>query len=367
METACSSSDPHSTVDLWLAAAPSDRFCLFELCRHAESAVMLSERSESKHPYPTEMPRIRTRANGRAFRDVLPSGRQEATLKTIRFASALALIIVVSLATSAQQRPKTAAESIGQSWSYLEQTFVPLADAMPESKYDFVPKQGEFQGARSFAQQVKHVACANFAFAKEIRGEQPPPDCENGGPDPAKTKADLMKYLRESFRYAGDTFNSITPQNMLEPVDGRYGGPSTRLGIAFVAVWHASDHYGQLVEYLRMNGIVPPASRPATTAAEAEPQKPMRVRVSQGTMRPVRSGFPEYPLEARIARRAGIVTLHVVIGTDGDVQEVSQVSGDPTLGKAAAAAVKQWKYKPMTANGKPVEVETDVVVNFDVR
>ena len=188
--------------------------------------------------------------------------RQEANLKTIRFAIALLLMIAANVAISAQQRPKTAAESIGQSWSYLERTFIPLADAMPENKYECVPKQGEFKGARTFAQQVKHVACANFAFAKEIRGEQPPPDCENGGPYPAKTKTDLMKYLRESFQYAGGTFNSITPQNILDPVDGRYGGPSTRLGIAFVAVWHTSDHYGQLVEYVRMNGIVPPASRP---------------------------------------------------------------------------------------------------------
>ena len=107
------------------------------------------------------------------------------------------------------------------------------------------------------------MACANFAFFKEIQGEVPPPDCLNGGPDPAKTKAELMKYLRDSFAYADRIITSINRGNILNPVSGPYGGPSTRLGIAVLAVWHASDHYGQMVEYLRMNGIVPPASRGA--------------------------------------------------------------------------------------------------------
>ncbi|PYR94599.1 MAG: hypothetical protein DMF84_05465 [Acidobacteria bacterium] len=53
----------------------------------------------------------------------------------------------------------------------------------------------------------------------------------------------------------------MTPANALEAAGGRYGGSSTRLGLATLAVWHASDHYGQIVTYLRMNGIVPPASR----------------------------------------------------------------------------------------------------------
>ena len=51
--------------------------------------------------------------------------------------------------------------------------------------------------------------------------------------------------------------------NAMEPTDGPYPGPSTRLGLATLSIWHASDHYGQLVVYLRMNGIVPPASQPS--------------------------------------------------------------------------------------------------------
>jgi len=163
----------------------------------------------------------------------------------------------------AQERRDLMAATVAQSFTMIQRSFVSLADAMPAEKYGFKPANGAFMGARTFEQQVKHVACANFAFFDEIEKKEPPPGCETGGPSPAKTKAELVAYLRESFDYAQSVLRTMTPANALEPVDGPYGGPSTRLGIATLAVWHASDHYGQLVVYLRMNGIVPPASRPA--------------------------------------------------------------------------------------------------------
>ena len=144
----------------------------------------------------------------------------------------------------------------------IEREFVPLADAMPPEKYGFKPTGGEFKDVRTFGEQVKHVACANFAFYNEIEKKTPPDGCEKGGPSPAKTKAELVRYLRESFAYAGRVLRTMTPANALEPVEGPYGGKSTRLGIATLSIWHASDHYGQLVVDLRMNGIVPPASQP---------------------------------------------------------------------------------------------------------
>ena len=73
----------------------------------------------------------------------------------------------------------------------------------------------------------------------------------------------MLAYVRESFAYAGGVLKTMTAANALEPAGGPYGGQSTRLGLATLAVWHASDHYGQLVIYLRLNGIVPPASRPS--------------------------------------------------------------------------------------------------------
>ena len=129
---------------------------------------------------------------------------------------------------------------------------------MPENKYSFVPTAGKFDDVRSFGEQVKHVACAQFAFFNEFEGKKPPEDCEKGGHEPAKTKPELIKYLKDSFDYSNRVLATLNANNALERIDGRYAGPNTKLGISVVAVWHITDHYGQLVEYVRMNGIVPP-------------------------------------------------------------------------------------------------------------
>jgi uncharacterized damage-inducible protein DinB len=164
----------------------------------------------------------------------------------------------------AQERVDPMAETVGRGFTMIEQSFVPLAEAMPAEKYSFTPANGEFANVRTFAEQVKHVACANFAFFNEIEKKDPPAGCETGGPSRASTKAELVTYLRDSFTYAGRVLRQMTPANAMDPAGGPYGGASTRLGLTTLAIWHASDHYGQLVVYLRMNGVVPPASQPAT-------------------------------------------------------------------------------------------------------
>ena len=162
---------------------------------------------------------------------------------------------------AAQERIDPMAATVAPFFTMIQQSFVSLADAMPAENYGFKPTNGEFKESRTFGEQVKHVACANFGFFNEIEKKEPPSDCAAGGPSPARTKAELVKYLRESFDYAQRVLGTMTAGNALEPAGGPYGGKSTRLGLTTLAVWHASDHYGQLVVYLRMNGLVPPASR----------------------------------------------------------------------------------------------------------
>jgi uncharacterized damage-inducible protein DinB len=154
--------------------------------------------------------------------------------------------------------PKSIAESVIGTLQFAEGNFIGLAEAMPEDRYSFIPAVGKFDGVRSFGEQVKHVACAQFAFFNEFEGKKPPEDCEKGGHDPVKSKAELIKYLKDSFDYSNRVLATLTANNALDRVEGRYAGPNTKLGIAVVAVWHITDHYGQLVEYLRLNGIVPP-------------------------------------------------------------------------------------------------------------
>ena len=157
--------------------------------------------------------------------------------------------------------PTTVADSVAETLKFAEGNFLGVAEAMPENKYDYVPTSGKFDGVRSFGEQVKHVACAQFAFFNEFEGKKPPDDCEKGGHDAAKTKAELIQYLKNSFDYSNRVIAGLTADNALERIEGRYAGPNTKLGISVVSVWHVTDHYGQLVEYLRMNGMVPPMTQ----------------------------------------------------------------------------------------------------------
>lgn len=157
--------------------------------------------------------------------------------------------------------PTSIAASVSPTLEFIEGSFLGAAEAMPEDKYNFIPSGGNFTGVRTFREQVKHVACAQFAFFNEFEGKQPPADCEKGGHSPANSKAELIRYLKDSFDYSNRVLAGLTTVNALDRVEGRYGGPNTKLGISVLAVWHITDHYGQLIEYLRMNGIVPPMTQ----------------------------------------------------------------------------------------------------------
>lgn len=158
---------------------------------------------------------------------------------------------------------KTPGEALNMDLSIAERDFVSAADAMPEDKYSFAPTAGEFKGVRNFGEQVKHVAAANYMFGAGVLGEKPPVDLggENG-PANLKTKAEIMKFLNDSFAYLHKALASVTDKNELDQIDSPFGMKVSRLSLASFSAAHPFDHYGQMVEYLRMNGIVPPASRP---------------------------------------------------------------------------------------------------------
>ncbi|MGB8012946.1 MAG: DinB family protein [Terriglobales bacterium] len=161
------------------------------------------------------------------------------------------------------EEKKTISQVLDGGIKTIESEFVPAAEAMPEGKYDFAPTNGEFKGVRTFAEQIKHVAASNYLIAAHILGEKPPVDANGGkGPDSVKSKADILKYLKDSFAYAHKAVATITDANALEPIPSSESkSKTTRLSLAMIFSWHGFDHYGQMVEYLRMNGIVPPASR----------------------------------------------------------------------------------------------------------
>jgi len=150
--------------------------------------------------------------------------------------------------------------------TYQERTLLELAEAMPAEKYEFAPKGGEFKDVRTFAAQLRHIAADNYMLGAGILGEKPPVDVgtNESGSMKVRTKAEIIAYLKDSFVYMHRAAAAIDETNT--PISTPWISPwpegtATRLGLAIEDCVHTWDHYGQLVEYLRMNGIVPPASR----------------------------------------------------------------------------------------------------------
>lgn len=149
--------------------------------------------------------------------------------------------------------------------TFFEGQFVSAAEAMPGDKYSFVPEGSGFDGVRTFALEVKHVATVNMGLYSAMLGQNLPPGVDfNGaanGPDNIVTKDQILKYLKDSFALGHKAMTSITAQNAIPPL-ARSPIPfmKTRLDLATFSLTHASDHYGQMAVYLRMNGVAPPAS-----------------------------------------------------------------------------------------------------------
>jgi uncharacterized damage-inducible protein DinB len=173
------------------------------------------------------------------------------------------VFVLAGFAIARAQDAKSTAEVLNQSVSSVESEFVSAAEAMPEDKYSFVPTDGEFKGVRTFAQQVKHVAAVNYILGAGILAEKPPVETgEESGPESLKTKAEILKYLKDSYAYAHKAVATINDANSITPTKSPFGeGNMTRLQMATIVIGHSFDHYGQIVVYLRMNGIIPPASR----------------------------------------------------------------------------------------------------------
>lgn len=155
--------------------------------------------------------------------------------------------------------------SLDRELKSVESEFVPLVEAMPADKFEFAPTHGEFKGVRTFRQQAMHVAYVIYEVSSAVLGE-PSPSPKSGpnenGPESIQSKDDVVKYVKDAFAYGHRAMNSITDRNATEMVKSAFNGkPVPRISIATIPAWHTFDHYGQMVVYLRMNGIVPPASR----------------------------------------------------------------------------------------------------------
>ena len=159
-------------------------------------------------------------------------------------------VLLCSAAGSAQMQVEPS-RSLDAMITAAEKEEVSLAEAMPADKYAFAT-------VKNFGQTVAHIAQANYYYGGAASGLKPPADLE--ALEKVSDKDAAVKALKDSFAFLHQAAATITAANAFEHV-GR-APESTRAVLLAGAVAHSRDHYGQLVVYLRMNGIIPPASRP---------------------------------------------------------------------------------------------------------
>ena len=166
-------------------------------------------------------------------------------------------------ATLDAQREKRALQPL---LTIAQKLITSAVDAMPADKFGFAPTDGEFKGVRTFGQMVKHLSATNHILAAAALGEEPPADAgDEVGPETVRTKAEILNYLNGSFEHLSKAIEAIGQTNVsvnASPISPLKKSELTRSALVAEALMHACDHYGQIVEYLRMNGVVPPASRP---------------------------------------------------------------------------------------------------------
>ena len=154
--------------------------------------------------------------------------------------------------------PDPPAKVVIDSWNDIGRKLIAMAEDFPEDKYDFKPTPAQ----RSFAEQLLHAAGVNYFFTNVVLGEKPP-TTENPPRDQFKSKADIAAYVKKSFADGAAAFKKRGDKGMSELVVDPYAKQYTRISdYAYGFIEHSGEHYGQLVVYYRLAGLVPPESRP---------------------------------------------------------------------------------------------------------
>jgi hypothetical protein len=168
----------------------------------------------------------------------------------------------VSVLTASPAAPNPVADLYGKQLDLLEHDLVGLAAAMPADRYDFRPTSGAFADVRTFGEQVRHVATMIYMAAAIVLQERSPygPGPHDNGPETIRTKAEALQYLAGALSYARKAAASLDEKNQFDQLRTHFGSQS-RVEVAAGLTYHSYDHYGQMVIYARMNGIVPPSSR----------------------------------------------------------------------------------------------------------
>jgi len=177
------------------------------------------------------------------------------TFRTFAVAAAAAVVVAAAAHPFAQEKTSAGLKSdFIKEWDGQKATLVKIAQEMPENKYSFKPTPAQ----RDFGGHVMHIAQINMMVLATLKGAAAAPAVNMN----AKSKADTIKAMSDSFDYGTALLNEQTDQTMAGTVQGPpWMGPSTRARIIAFLIGHTQDTYGQMVVYLRLNGLVPPASQ----------------------------------------------------------------------------------------------------------
>ena len=179
-----------------------------------------------------------------------------------------AFCLALAVSAQAQSSKPSIGAALDREVSLVERQLNDAAAAMPEAKFNFTPermelKGADFKGVYTFAGLVKHLAAANYFLFSTAAGEQPPAKIEGiKGPAAMTSRADILALLKESFAAGHKAAQMLTAENAADMVPGPDGNQVPRVFELSFGLAHAFDEFGQMEEYLRMNGIVPPASAP---------------------------------------------------------------------------------------------------------
>jgi uncharacterized damage-inducible protein DinB len=177
-----------------------------------------------------------------------------------RFAGAVVAVALLTSAGWAQDAAKKASlspsQAVLESWNDIGRKLIAMADDFPEDKYDFKPVPAQ----RSFAEQLLHVAGSNDLFTAVAKGEKPVDDESRAN---YKTKAAVVAYVKKSFADGAAVIKSKGDAGMSKTVVSAESHDTLQLSdLAYGLIEHSGEHYGQLVVYYRVAGMVPPESRP---------------------------------------------------------------------------------------------------------
>lgn len=182
-----------------------------------------------------------------------------AALLMVANAFALPAVAQEAAKNEAVKPPASPSQAVLAQWNDIGRKLIAMAEDFPEDKYDYKPTPAQ----RTFAEQLLHASGVNYYFTNIVLGEKPP-TTENPPRDQYKTKAELAAYVKKSFADGAAAIQKKGDKGMSELIVDPYSHQQTRISdFAYGFIEHSGEHYGQLVVYYRLSGLVPPESRPA--------------------------------------------------------------------------------------------------------